>query len=100
MGPARGVRAQRKPVESPACHPGDDPERTRRFVLAMHGRALGIGRVVSADRSLGLRRVLDAAGGPGTYAVLLAQAHPALRCVTVDLPAVSAVAAELVAVCR
>ncbi len=87
-----------RPVESPACHLGDDPERTRRFVLAMHGRALGIGRVVVPLIDLsGCARVLDLAGGPGTYAVLLAQAHPALRCVTVDLPAVSAVAAELVA---
>ena len=87
-----------RPVESPAFHLGDDPERTRRFVLAMHGRALGIGRVVVPLIDLsGCARVLDLAGGPGTYAVLLAQAHPALRCVTVDLPAVSAVAAELVA---
>ncbi|HRR34322.1 MAG TPA: methyltransferase [Kiritimatiellia bacterium] len=87
-----------RPVEPPACHLGDDPERTRRFVLAMHGRAMGIGRMVVPMIDLaGCGRVLDLAGGPGTYAVLLAQAHPALRCVTVDLPAVSAVAAELVA---
>jgi cyclopropane fatty-acyl-phospholipid synthase-like methyltransferase len=44
----------------------------------------------------GCGRLLDLAGGPGTYAVLLAQAHPSLTCVTVDLPAVSAVATELV----
>ncbi|MDD2461358.1 MAG: methyltransferase [Kiritimatiellia bacterium] len=87
-----------RPVESPACHLGDDPARTRRFVMAMHGRALGIGRMVVPLIDLsGCTRVLDLAGGPGTYAVLLAQAHPALSCVTVDLPAVSAVAAELVA---
>ena len=87
-----------QPVEPPAHHLGDDPERTRRFVLAMHGRALGIGRMVVPMIDLsGCTRLLDLAGGPGTYAVLLAQAHPALQCVTVDLPAVSAVAAELVA---
>jgi len=86
-----------RPVEAPAIHLGDDAERTRRFVLAMHGRALGIGRTVVPMLDLsGCRSLLDLAGGPGTYAVLLAQAHPELRCVTVDLPAVSAVAAELV----
>jgi predicted O-methyltransferase YrrM len=87
-----------RPVEPPEKHLGEDAERTRRFVLAMHGRALGIGRAVVPMLELaGCSRVLDLAGGPGTYAVLMAQANPGLACVTVDLPAVSAVAAELVA---
>ena len=87
-----------QPVEPPETHLGGDVERTRRFVLAMHGRALGIGRMVVPMLDLtGCARVLDLAGGPGTYAVLLAQGNPGLSCVTVDLPAVSAVAAELVA---
>ena len=34
--------------------------------------------------------------GPGTYAILMAQAYPGLTCVTVDLPPVAAVAAELI----
>jgi ubiquinone/menaquinone biosynthesis C-methylase UbiE len=85
------------PVEAPEVHLGEDAERTRRFVLAMHGRALGIGRSVVPMLDLGgCRRLLDLAGGPGTYASLLAHAHPELTCVTVDLPAVSEVAAELV----
>ena len=87
-----------RPVEPPETHLGDDAERTRRFVLAMHGRALGIGRAVVPMLDLaGCARVLDLAGGPGTYAVLMAQANPGAAFVTVDLPAVSAVAAELVA---
>jgi SAM-dependent methyltransferase len=87
-----------RPVEAPEVHLGGDAGRTRRFVLAMHGRALGIGRMVVPMLGLaGCSRVLDLAGGPGTYAVLMAQANPGLTCVTVDLPAVSAVAAELVA---
>jgi ubiquinone/menaquinone biosynthesis C-methylase UbiE len=86
-----------RPVEAPEIHLGEDAGRTRRFVLAMHGRALGIGRSVVPLLDLaGCGRLLDLAGGPGTYAVLLAQAHPSLTCVTVDLPAVSAVATELV----
>jgi ubiquinone/menaquinone biosynthesis C-methylase UbiE len=87
-----------RPVEAPSIHLGDDPQRTRSFALAMHGRALGIGRCVVPMLDLaGCRRLLDLAGGPGTYAVLMAQAHPSLNCETVDLPAIAAVAAELVA---
>ena len=87
-----------KPVEAPALHLGDDPERTRAFALSMHGRALGIGRCVVPMLDLtGCARLLDLAGGPGTYAVLMAQANPKLECDTVDLPAISAVAKELVA---
>lgn len=86
-----------RPAEAPAVHLGDDPERTRRFVLAMHGRAMGIGRAVVPLLDLsGCGRLLDLAGGPGTYAVLMAQANSGLTCLTVDLPAVSSVAAELV----
>ena len=85
------------PVEVPELHLGEDPERTRRFVLSMRGRALGIGRLVVPMLDLvSCGRVLDLAGGPGTYAILMAQAYPGLTCVTVDLPPVSAVAAELV----
>ena len=86
-----------QPVEDPGIHLGADIGRTRRFVMAMHGRAMGIGRAVVPLLDLGgCRRLLDLAGGPGTYAVLLAQANPALTCVTVDLPGVAEVAAELV----
>lgn len=87
-----------KPVEAPDIHLGEDKARTRRFVMSMHGRALGIGREVIPLLDLkDCRTVLDLAGGPGTYAVLMAEAHPQLSCVTVDLPGVSVVAAELVA---
>lgn len=86
-----------KPVESPDIHLGEDKARTRRFVMSMHGRALGIGRDIIPMLDLKTcTKVLDLAGGPGTYAVLMAQANPHLTCVTVDLPGVSAVAAELV----
>lgn len=86
-----------KPVESPEIHLGEDKARTRRFVMSMHGRAMGIGREVIPMLPLKeCTKILDLAGGPGTYAVLMAQANPQLTCVTVDLPGVSAVAAELV----
>ena len=87
-----------EPVEPPQVHLGEDPERTRRFALSMRGRALAIGRGVVPMLDLeGCTRLLDLAGGPGTYAELIAQANPGLSVVTVDVPAVSAVAQECVA---
>lgn len=87
-----------KPVEDPAIHLGADPARTRRFALSMRGRALAIGRsVVPMIDLAGCATLLDLAGGPGTYAELLARANPELRCTTVDLPAIAAVAAECIA---
>lgn len=86
------------PVEPPQLHLGDDPARTRRFALSMRGRALAIGRGVVPMLDLsGCTRLLDLAGGPGTYAELIVRANPGLSCVTVDVPAVSAVARECVA---
>ena len=88
------------PVEAPALHLGSDAERTRRFALAMHGRALGIGRAIVPQLHLPKgARVLDLAGGPGTYALLMAQADPTLTCDTYDLPAIAAVAREITAPC-
>lgn len=87
-----------EPVESPQLHLGDDPERTRRFALSMRGRAQAIGRGVVPMLDLeGCSRLLDLAGGPGTYAEMIVKANPGLSCVTVDVPAVSAVARECVA---
>ncbi len=85
------------PVEKPEKHLGEDLERTRRFVLSMQGRALAIGQSVVPMLDLaGCKTLLDLAGGPGTYAVLMAQDNPGLHCTTVDLPAVSNVATECV----
>ena len=86
-----------RPVEAPAVHLGADADRTRRFVLAMHGRALGIGRAVVPMLYLAaVRRLLDVGGGSGAYSMMLAQAHPALRCTLIDLPAIAAVTDELI----
>ena len=86
------------PVERPELHLGEDPERTRAFVLAMHGRAMGIGRAVMPQVDLaGCRTLLDIGGGPGAYATLAAQANPELHCTVLDLPGVVAVARELIA---
>ena len=86
-----------RPVESPESHLGQDPERTRTFVMAMHYRALGMGRAVIGELDLsGSKTVLDVGGGPGTYSMLIAQANPDATCTVLDLPEVVAVADELI----
>lgn len=86
-----------EPVEKPEIHLGQDPQRTRTFVLAMHHRAMAIGRAVVPQLDLaGCRKVLDVGGGPGTYSVLIAQASPDVTCIVLDLPEVVTIADELI----
>jgi SAM-dependent methyltransferase len=86
-----------QPAEDPGLHLGEDPERTRTFVLAMHGRALGIGRAVIPHlRLAGRQRLLDVGGGPGTYSMLIAGAFSQIECTVLDLPPIVRMADELV----
>jgi SAM-dependent methyltransferase len=86
------------PIENPGIHLGDDTARTRTFVHAMHGRALGIGLAVIPMLDLqGCKTLCDIGGGPGTYSVLAARAYPELHCTVLDLPGIVAVADELIA---
>jgi SAM-dependent methyltransferase len=86
-----------QPVERPELHLGEDRERTRAFVMAMHGKAVGMGRAILPMLDLaGRKRLLDVGGGPGTIAVLIAQAFPEIHCTVLDLAAVVEVAAELI----
>ncbi|TFH16887.1 MAG: methyltransferase [Lentisphaerales bacterium] len=86
-----------EPVERPEIHLGEDKKRTRDFVLAMHGRALGIGRAVIHLLDLkGARRILDIGGGSGAYSMLVAEANPHVECVMLDLPGIVDVACDLI----
>lgn len=86
-----------KPVERPELHLGEDAERTRTFILAMHGRALGIGQSVVPLLDLaGRKKLLDVGGGPGTYSMLIARAFPEIECTVLDLPEVVRVAEDLI----
>ncbi len=77
---------------------GEDAERTRTFVYAMHGRAMGVARALVEVLDLGGRRtLLDVGGGPGTYSILLTERFPGLRAQVLELPGVAAVAREIVA---
>ncbi len=85
------------PVEKPEIHLGQDPERTRTFVMAMHYRALAMGRAPIPLLDLaGKKKILDIGGGPGTYSVLIAQANPEVECTVLDLPEVAKIADELI----
>ena len=76
---------------------GDDPEKTRHFVLGMHNRALGMGQSLSMQLDLsGRKRLLDVGGGPATYSCLLAQRNAGLTSRSMDLPAVVAIARTIV----
>jgi cyclopropane fatty-acyl-phospholipid synthase-like methyltransferase len=64
----------------------------------MHSRALGVVRGVLPFLNMDPQaRLLDVGGGPGTFAVLLAERYPELTVDVLDLPAVAAIAVELIA---
>jgi hypothetical protein len=86
-----------QPVEVPEEHLGESSDYTRRFILGMHDYAIGPGRELARSLELdGRGSLLDVGGGPGTYSVLLAEANPELRCTVWDLPAVVAIAREVI----
>lgn len=94
---AQAVRAD-APAAPPADHLGRDAAQTRQFVLGMHNRAQGVARGVLRFLDFaGATQLLDVGGGPGTYAMLLAQKYPELRATVLDLPGVVAIAQELIA---
>jgi hypothetical protein len=77
---------------------GDDKEKTRAFVYAMHERANGIGSVLPYLPDLtGRRRLIDIGGGPGTYSVALVKRTPGLSATVLDVPGVIEVTTELIA---
>jgi hypothetical protein len=97
-GSLEGALRSGRPALPAESYLGDDPARTRTFVHAMHGRALGIARALVGVLDLnGRRAMLDVGGGPGTYSVLLTERFPGLHAEVLELPGVAAVARELVA---
>jgi hypothetical protein len=77
---------------------GEDQEKTRAFVYAMHERARGISAVLphNVDFS-GRKRLLDVGGGPGTYSIVVVRQTPGLTSTVLDLPGVLEVTREIVA---
>jgi len=86
-----------KPAEKPELHLGQDANRTRNFVMAMHARALWIGRVLLPLMDLsGCKKLLDIGGGPGTFSVLIAREYSDIACTVLDLPEIAEIAEELI----
>jgi len=86
-----------EPAERPQLHLGEDENRTRTFVVAMHERALWIGRMLIPLMNLKTcKRLLDVGGGPGTFSVLIAKQYPDISCTVLDLPDVVKIAQNLI----
>ena len=85
------------PTMEPESVLGDDKEKTRAFVFAMHERAKGMSAVLphGADFS-GRKRLLDVGGGPATYAMALIRHAPGLTATILDRPGVLEVTREIV----
>ncbi len=63
-----------------------DPQRVRDFMTSMHNYArLKVKIVLSRLDVRPFRRLLDLGGGPGTYAIAVAQKNPLLTAVVYDL---------------
>lgn len=88
---------QNKPAMPPEIQLGDDPEKTRHFVMGMHNKALGIGRCFAEQQDLeGRKKLLDVGGGPGTYSILLTEKTPGLTSNVFDLPGVLEISKEII----
>jgi SAM-dependent methyltransferase len=74
----------------------EQEEAARRLTLALAGRARNVAPVLAQRCPLDeATRLLDVGGGTGLYAIAWLQAHPRLRAVVWDRPAVLKVAGEL-----
>ena len=79
-------------------HVSPELDSTTAAVLAMHARALSIGRSVVRRLDLGWRRkLLDVGGGSGTYSAMIALEFPQVHCTVLDRPEVVKIAAALLA---
>jgi cyclopropane fatty-acyl-phospholipid synthase-like methyltransferase len=76
---------------------GRDRELTRKFVVGMHQRAVGIAAaLVDVVDLTGHRLLVDIGGGPGAYSRFLLKRYPDLRSRVLDLPPILEVARTLV----
>jgi SAM-dependent methyltransferase len=93
---ANSIREGRPAVPSGAGL-GEEPERTRRFVWAMHSRARVLGPSFVPHLNMeGISHLLDLGAGPGTISCLLAERYSGLRVTLFDLPPVLQIAKEIV----
>jgi len=85
-----------QPVIAPNDLLGGDRELTRKFVVGMHQRAVGIAEtLVSIVDLTGCRLLVDIGGGPGAYSACMLKRYPDLRARILDLPPILEVARTL-----
>jgi ubiquinone/menaquinone biosynthesis C-methylase UbiE len=90
----RAVRTNCR-VDDPILDRGEDPSWARRFTLGMRDIAVDCATMLAESLDLsGRRRLFDVGGGPGVYAIALAQRNPHLRVVVFDLPLVVIIAQQ------
>jgi SAM-dependent methyltransferase len=78
----------------------NDPDETRRFMIAMDSlvRARGDADYLAEHLELaGVDTIADIGGGPATYMLALLARHPSLRAAILDLPASLKVTRQLIA---
>ena len=96
-GGLTGLVRTGRPAIDPETILGDDKQKTRAFIYAMHERARGLGSVLPAGVDFtGRRRLLDVGAGPGTYSMALVQKNPGLTSTVLDLPGVLEITREIV----
>jgi SAM-dependent methyltransferase len=86
-----------EPVIPKDAHLGNDPQKTRNFVMGMHSRALAMAPTLVPHLDMSDRkRLLDVASGPATFSRFIIEKYPDLALTAFDLPPVLAVAEELI----
>ncbi|MDD2901913.1 MAG: methyltransferase [Syntrophales bacterium] len=78
--------------------PERDEKEVRAFICGMDAIARDLAPKITAALDLKqVKRLLDLGGGPATYAIAFAKAHPELRATVFDLPAPIKIAQEQIA---
>jgi len=86
-----------QPVIAPNDLLGGDRDLTRKFVVGMHQRAVGIAEtLVNVVDLAGCRLLADIGGGPGAYSTCMLKRYPDLRARILDLPPILEFARTLV----
>ncbi|HKI47682.1 MAG TPA: methyltransferase dimerization domain-containing protein, partial [Desulfobacteria bacterium] len=82
-----------KPLKSIMEMLGNDPDRMRNFIDAMHNKGLKAAWMIARECPVGeAKHLLDVGGGPGTYALEWCKLHTHLRATVFDIEPVTEVA--------
>jgi SAM-dependent methyltransferase len=86
-----------KPLKSIMEMLGNDPNRMRTFIDAMHNKGLKAAWMIARECPVGeAKHLLDVGGGPGTYALEWCKLHTQLKATVFDIEPVTEVAQEYI----